>query len=156
MAELTSEGLRAPAVMVREGNYKLILCESDPPLLFDLAADPDEQVNCSGNRDLADIEARLRALIDETWDFDDLSRRVVADQRRRRIVDRAHALGQSVSWDYTVPAPGNKQYLRPCPANPGASNYNESFEVRARPDSEKANAGGGPADSETWKDQCNS
>ena len=42
-------------------------------------------------------------------------------------------------WDYDAGTPGHRQYFRPGPANPSASNYNSKFEVRARPDSEAPN-----------------
>ena len=40
--EYAAEGTVAPMVALRDGRWKLTLCDADPPLLFDLAADPHE------------------------------------------------------------------------------------------------------------------
>jgi len=138
-AELTGEGVEAPAVMVMEDRYKYIHCEGDPPQLYDRSSDKLETRNLAGQDDVAAVESRLAAAVAANWDLDDLRRLVLESQCRRRIVDRAHSLGQSPSWDYEPVAPGGGQYFRPCPANPSASNYNSRFEVRLRPDSEIPN-----------------
>jgi len=138
-AELTGEGVEAPAVMVMEDRYKYIHCEGDPPQLYDRSSDKLETRNLAGQDDVAAVESRLAAAVAANWDLDDLRRLVLESQCRRRIVDRAHSLGQSPSWDYEPVASGGGQYFRPCPANPSASNYNSRFEVRLRPDSEIPN-----------------
>ncbi|KAJ5161422.1 hypothetical protein N7492_006814 [Penicillium capsulatum] len=43
--EYMGEGTQAPLVMIRRGRWKFIYSAIDPPMLFDLVADPDEQVN---------------------------------------------------------------------------------------------------------------
>ena len=43
--EYAAEGSRAPMVALRDGRWKLVLCDADPPQLFDLAADPHELRN---------------------------------------------------------------------------------------------------------------
>ena len=43
--EYAAEGSRAPMVALRDSRWKLVLCEADPPQLFDLAADPHELRN---------------------------------------------------------------------------------------------------------------
>ena len=47
--EYAAEGSRAPIVALRDGRWKLVLCEADPPLLFDLAADPHELANLAAD-----------------------------------------------------------------------------------------------------------
>ncbi len=139
IAEMTGEGLNSPAVMVMEGRYKYIFCDDDPPLLFDRTTDPRETRNLSGLPEVAEVETRLAGFVRRNWDLDGLKRRVLEDQSRRRLVDRAHALGRSPSWDYDTMKPGSAQYFRPCAANPSASNYNSEFQLRARPDAEAPN-----------------
>lgn len=58
--------------MVRRGQYKLsVYAGSDRAELFDLAADPDEQVNRAGDPELDAIEAELRKLIyQDGWSGD--------------------------------------------------------------------------------------
>src|SRR5918997_173664 len=48
-AEYMAEGSIAPIVMLREGSYKYVHSEPDPPLLFDLASDPGERVNLAAD-----------------------------------------------------------------------------------------------------------
>ncbi|KAJ5662558.1 uncharacterized protein N7477_010174 [Penicillium maclennaniae] len=43
--EYMGEGTQAPLVMIRRGRWKFIYSVIDPPMLFDLVADPEEQVN---------------------------------------------------------------------------------------------------------------
>jgi choline-sulfatase len=43
--EYTAEGTQAPVVMIRRGRWKFIYSVLDPPMLFDLVADPLETVN---------------------------------------------------------------------------------------------------------------
>jgi len=138
-AEMTGEGLASPAVMVMEGRFKYIHCDDDPPLLFDRAVDSKETENLAGRADVAELEARLASIVEENWDLAALKALVLESQARRRLVDRAHSVGLTPSWDYDPPSPGQRQYFRPCAENPSASNYNSAFEVRVRPDSEKPN-----------------
>ena len=138
-AELTGEGSEAPAVMVMEGAYKYIHCEGDPTQLYDRSRDRLETENLAGRAEVADVEARLAATVSANWDLDELKRNVMESQRRRRVVDRAHGIGRTPSWDYDPSSPGKNLYFRPCEANPSASNYNSNFEVRLRPDSNAPN-----------------
>ena len=62
-AEYTAEGVRAPLLMVRKGPYKLISSPADPPLLFDLDADPDERENLAGRPACAGVRAELEAAV---------------------------------------------------------------------------------------------
>jgi choline-sulfatase len=139
VAEMSGEGLQSPSIAVIEDQFKYIHCEDDPPLLFNHIADPDEMQNLAGDPAFADVEAKMAAFIDDGWDLAELRETVLESQRRRHLVDRAHAQGTAPSWDYTVPAPGATQYFRPSAANPSASNYNDDFDVRARPDSPRVN-----------------
>lgn len=43
--EYMGEGTQAPLVMIRQGRWKFIYSTIDPPMLFDLVADPEEKVN---------------------------------------------------------------------------------------------------------------
>lgn len=139
IAELTGEGSEAPAIMVMDGPYKYIHCETDPPQLYDRSNDPHEKNNLSGEPELAEIENRLAAYISDNWDLTALKQKVIASQIARRVVDRAHALGKTPDWNYNPAVPGREQYFRASPANPSASNYNDDFDLRLRPDSGRPN-----------------
>lgn len=138
-AEMMGDALVAPAVAVLSGRYKYIHCETDPPQLYDRSTDVNEMNNLAGDPAVADVEVRLASIVASNWDMDELKRRVRMSQLRRRIVDQAHGIGQTPSWDYDQALPGAAQYFRACKANPSASNYNSHFEVRALPNDERAN-----------------
>ncbi|XRM40872.1 hypothetical protein ABZX51_004174 [Aspergillus tubingensis] len=45
LGEYMAEGTQSPTVMIRRGRYKFVYSLIDPPMLFDLEADPQERVN---------------------------------------------------------------------------------------------------------------
>ena len=137
--EMAGDCLTAPAVAIIKGRLKFIHCDTDPPLMFDRAADPLERVNLIGNPSYSDAEIAFRTLIEERWDFQKIGADVLECQRRRRLVETAHAEGKTPSWDYDQVLPGATQYFRAGATNPSASNYASNFEVRMRPDSERPN-----------------
>ncbi len=138
-SEMAADALTAPAVAVIEGSHKYIHCDTDPPLLFDFAADPMEARNLAGTPAAAQIEDRLSAIVREKWDFAAITEQVLESQCHRRLVERAHSVGVQPSWDYDIVIPGRHQYFRASPENLGASNYNSAFDVRLRPDAETPN-----------------
>ena len=44
LMEYAAEGTQAPMVAIRDGHYKFVHCEIDPPQLFDLESDPLERI----------------------------------------------------------------------------------------------------------------
>ena len=69
--------------MIRSGPHKLVVYDSEPPQLFDLAADPDETVNLAGDPAHAELRDRLLARLTDGWDAAD-----VAETMRRRRVEK--------------------------------------------------------------------
>jgi choline-sulfatase len=112
LAEYTAEGAAAPVLMVRDGHLKLIWSATDPPLLFDLAADPDERHNLAGEATAVDDLTRLEALIHRHWDHEALRHQVLASQRARRFTWAAVMQGQYTSWDYQPRSDASRQYMR--------------------------------------------
>lgn len=112
LAEYTAEAATAPMFMVRRGRYKYVACVTDPPQLFDLDADPGERDNLAGVPAHAAAERDLAGVAAETWDGDDIARRVVADQRRRRRVFEALMTGRRSLWDFRPPRDASKDYIR--------------------------------------------
>lgn len=139
VAELTGEGPEAPAIMVMDGSYKYIHCETDPPQLYDRSHDSYEKHNIAGQPNTAEVEVHLAAYIAENWNLKELKQKVIASQIARRVVDRAHGLGKTPDWNYNPAVPGRDQYFRASAANPSASNYNDNFDLRLRSDSGKPN-----------------
>jgi choline-sulfatase len=112
LGEYLAEGVTAPAVMVRDGRFKLVACEGDPDQLFDIAEDPAELVNLAGEPGHGSILATLRATLSARWDLGALRRRVVASQRERHLVGRALEQGACTSWDFEPSVDASTRYVR--------------------------------------------
>jgi choline-sulfatase len=112
LAEYTAEGTPAPICMVRDGDLKLMWSEADPPLLFDLATDPDELRNLAGEPARAADLARLTELVRHHWQPRALREAVLVSQRARRFTWAAVMSGQHASWDYQPPSDASRQYMR--------------------------------------------
>ncbi|WP_419863097.1 choline-sulfatase [Candidatus Poriferisodalis sp.] len=104
MGELTSH----PMFMIRRGRYKYIHCDTDPPLLYDLSADPAEHRNLAGSPELAELSAAFAAEVAQRWDAAAIREQVVASQRARRVVHAAAGEG----WDYLPPRDPANEYIR--------------------------------------------
>jgi len=108
LAEATSE----PMLMIRRGAHKFISCASDPDLLYDLGADPNELNNLAGDEKCADTVQALRREAAAHWDAAQVKREVIASQRRRRVLFEALATGRRHSWDYNPPRDAGEEYTR--------------------------------------------
>ena len=111
-AEYTAEGVRAPLLMVRKGPHKLIASPGDPPLLFDLDADPDELEDLAGNPAFAGVRAELEAVVAGTWDVEALDRAVRESQRVRRLLGAALGTGARTPWDFQPARDASRLYFR--------------------------------------------
>ncbi len=107
-AEMTSH----PVFMIRRGPYKYIHCDVDPPMLFDLAADPEETNNLAADPQHMEIAARFAAEVAERWDSEQLRGDVIATQKQRRAVHAAMAAGKATHWDYNPPRDASTEYVR--------------------------------------------
>ncbi|KAL2180160.1 alkaline-phosphatase-like protein [Thermothelomyces heterothallicus CBS 202.75] len=117
-AEYTGEGTVRPLMMIRRGRWKYVTCPADGSQLYDLEADPLELVDLvkSGaassdekiRRVFEDFEAEAHA----KWDFDEITRRVLESQRKRRLVWSALIRGKFTSWDYNPIDDGREKYIR--------------------------------------------
>jgi choline-sulfatase len=111
-AEYLAEGVTAPAVMVRRGRHKLIVCPGDPDQLYDLGADPHELENLAADPAHAAVRDELRAEVSARWDLEALDRAVLASQRERRLVVRGLTQGRFTAWDYDPPGDALPRYVR--------------------------------------------
>jgi choline-sulfatase len=112
LGEYMAEGSQAPIVMIRRGDYKLIYSEQDPPLLFDIKADPLERNNLAL---VGAQQQRLAELIGDVrrrWSLDELRLDVLASQRRRRLVGGALGKGARTFWDHQPRTDAAQQYIR--------------------------------------------
>src|SRR5690606_25263820 len=98
--EYAAEGSIAPMVAIRDGRFKFVHCEADPPQLFDLATDPHELRNLAGEpARKADID-RWLAMVRDRWDMAAFDAAVRESQARRWIVYPALRNGAFYPWDF--------------------------------------------------------
>ena len=113
ISELMFEGLTAPAIMIRKGNYKYVHINPAQRLLFDMEGDPLEHNDLSKDDSCSDVIAGFQAIVTERWDLDAITRFIYLDQRRRNFVQSTHFVGrQRVSWDYQPIIDGSELYHR--------------------------------------------
>ena len=111
-SEYCAEGTTGPMFMVRRGRWKYIAGDGDPPLLYDLEADPDELINRAGGGDVAEIEAGLAAEVLKQWDPAALKERVAQSQKTRLFLSKALNRGRVAHWDWQPHRDASRQYVR--------------------------------------------
>ena len=105
-------GTQAPRIMLRDGPWKLVHSRAYPPQLYNLESDPSEVVNLAGHPDHADTLGRLTGRIETDYDLDRLPALVTADQRRRRVVEKANATGRIDRWDFVAQPHIDRWFVR--------------------------------------------
>ncbi|MEL6588375.1 MAG: sulfatase-like hydrolase/transferase, partial [Pseudomonadota bacterium] len=110
--EYAAEGSQAPLVALREGPWKYTRCDLDPEQLFDLGADPMEQVNRAADPSAAAVLSRMRALADARWDLAQFDAQVRESQARRWIVYEALRNGAYFPWDHQPLQKASERYMR--------------------------------------------
>jgi choline-sulfatase len=112
LIEFTSEGVHAPAFILRKGQYKYVYCEGDPGMLFDLQNDPMELRNLCLESEFSAIAMQLAREIEDRFEPARVKTEVLASQRRRLFLNASLFKGQHTSWDYQVHKDASKQYVR--------------------------------------------
>jgi len=110
--EYAAEGSIAPMVMVREGEYKLVLTSPDPAQVFDLARDPDELRNLADDPGTTKVRAALEAHVQSRWDMNAFERDVRRSQQRRLAVYEALRNGNYYPWDFQPLQKASERYMR--------------------------------------------
>jgi choline-sulfatase len=111
ICEYHGEGVMRPCFMVRLGPWKYIYIHRSAPQLFHMERDPGEWDNLAGQPELAEIEARLRAVVTDGFDLDFIESDIWARLPQKQVVNQAMARTRT-SWDYRVDNDPSKQYVR--------------------------------------------
>ena len=112
LIEFTSEGVHAPAFILRKGHYKYTYCEGDPGMLFDLQKDPLELRNLCQEPEFTALAQELANEIEARFNPSKVKTEVLASQRRRLFLNSTLFKGHHTSWDYQVHKDASKQYVR--------------------------------------------
>ena len=111
-SEYSGEGTYAPGLMVRKGKYKYIYCETDPALLFDIEADPDELKNLADDDAYADVLADMHDELLRIWDPEQYRRDALASQKRQSFIQGVLAKTTPNPWDFQPFTSAKDQYVR--------------------------------------------
>ena len=112
LAEHLDEGTRAPRFMIRQGDHKYVASPAYPPLLFDLARDPEEEENLAASPAMAGLVEDFERTLAATWDPAALTEQILDNQRRRALVHAALTRGRWTDWDYAPPYRAGERLVR--------------------------------------------
>ena len=110
--EYAAEGSCAPLMALRDGPWKLVMCDLDPPLLTNLDEDPQELINRASDPACAYVLFEMMAAMRARWDFARFDQEVRASQARRHVVYEALRNGAYYPWDYQPLQKASERYMR--------------------------------------------
>ncbi len=112
LMEYAAEGSYAPLVAIREGRYKFVHCEIDPPQLFDLESDPLERVNLAADAANAALVDEFMQKVRARWDLAAFDAAVRQSQARRWVIYPALRNGSYYPWDFQPLRQASERYMR--------------------------------------------
>jgi len=112
LMEYAAEGSYAPMVAIRDGRFKFVHCQLDPPQLFDLDADPLETNNLASNPAHAALVGQFMAAIRARWDMARFDAEVRESQARRWVIYPALRNGSYYPWDFQPLQKASERYMR--------------------------------------------
>ena len=112
ITEYLSEGVCEPMRMIVGDGLKYIHVRGHEDLLFDLRRNPQETENHSADPAYLERLTRLKTRLLANWDDDEVRRRVLESQQRRRIINEATLQGPAESWDVEPHFDVTEQFVR--------------------------------------------
>ena len=112
ISEFFAEGSIAPCFMVRQGRFKYIYSQPDPPQLFDLEKDPLELRNLALLEEFEETARHMQEAVFAHQDPEAVRQSVLKSQKRRRLVFEAAGKGRRTSWDHTPACEASSKYMR--------------------------------------------
>ena len=112
LIEYAAEGTYAPMVAIRDGRWKFVHCELDPPQLFDIEADPLERDNLAADPAHAALVADFTARVRARWDMAAFDAEVRESQARRWVVYPALRNGAYYPWEFQPLQKASERYMR--------------------------------------------
>ena len=112
VTEYITNGVMEPMLLAREERYKYVYVHNQQPLLFDLEADPEELNNLVDNPELKELRQRLHQIATGGNDVEELKKKIMLEQRRRNLVQKAMRCGETPCWEYQPFFDAAKQYIR--------------------------------------------
>ncbi|WP_136658555.1 choline-sulfatase [Nitratireductor sp. XY-223] len=112
LMEYAAEGSYAPLVCMRDGRFKFVHCELDPPQLFDLDADPNELNNLASDPEHASVLDDFKSRAMARWNMERFDAAVRESQARRWVVYEALRNGAYYPWDYQPLQKASERYMR--------------------------------------------
>ena len=113
ICEYTDMGVIAPSRMIRRGNLKLIYTHGHGRQLYDVAVDPGEMTNLSGNSRYADQETVLLSYLMAGWSPERAHQDILASQRRRSFIKSARQATPAVEdWSYQAGRDDHRRFVR--------------------------------------------
>ena len=97
---------------LREGRYKFVHCELDPPQLFDLESDPLERNNLAADPAHAALVAAFLAKVRARCDMAGFDAAVRESHARRWVIYPALRNGAYYPWEFQPLQKASERYMR--------------------------------------------
>ena len=112
ISEYHGEGIMRPSFIVRLGDWKYHYCHGSKARMFNIAQDPGEWIDRSGETELAEIEAELDGIVTGGYfDLEKIARDVWDRLPMKQVVNDAMKTNDT-HWDYQVDPSASTQFVR--------------------------------------------
>ena len=99
-AEHLEGGTKAPRVMLRKGDLKMVHSLEYPTQLYNLAEDANELVNLAMTPDWKEVTATLLEEVNAVWNLKNLKQEIISNQRARQLLARSLGKGKKRFWEH--------------------------------------------------------